>query len=385
VVVNAEAGVALRYSPTVRQLPGQALSNSYLVNPMQNSVPTGFRVASGMAFLCLLFGNMAVAAGNSGSQVLARVGGVNIERSEVENLVIGQMRALDQKRYELLESALDRAIGQRLIQMEASARGISEADLIKIEISSKVSTPSDADVDAFYEARKTAIKQPKDKVAGQIRQYLQQQAQQEVTRNYLAGLRGKYKVQSLLEPLRTSIATAGEPTQGGDAAKVTIVEFSDFQCPVCRRMEPVLKKVMKNYGDQIRLVYRQFPLANLHPHAEKAAEASLCAFEQKKFWPMHDTMFSDQSKLAVKDLQRSAAKLGMDAKQFKQCLDDGKYAGRVSRDIAEGQATGLITGTPTLFVNGRYISGAVPYDRLASVIDDELQRRGGETKAAGAR
>ena len=225
-----------------------------------------------------------------------------------------------------------------------------------------------------FMARKDAIKQPKDKVADQIRNYLLQQETQRVSKKYLDGLRTKFPVRSFFEPFRASVATAGEPTQGTDKAAVTIVEFSDFQCPVCKRMEPVLKQVMRSYGDQVRLVYRQFPLSNLHPYAQKAAEASLCAFEQDQFWPMHDAMFADQKKLAVSALKETAAGLGMDANQFSQCLDSGRYAQRVSRDLAEGQATGLITGTPTLFVNGRYISGAVPYEQIANVIDDELRR-----------
>ena len=155
-------------------------------------------------------------------------------------------------------------------------------------------------------------------------------------------------------------------------APVTIVEFSDFQCPFCSRVIPTLKQIEESYGDKVRLVFRQFPLHRLHPQAQKAAEASLCADDQGKFWEMHDAMFADQRGLAVDSLKAKAAELELDTATFDECLDSGKYAERIETDLAEGAAVG-VTGTPAMFINGRFLSGAVPYEQIAAVIDQELE------------
>jgi protein-disulfide isomerase len=177
----------------------------------------------------------------------------------------------------------------------------------------------------------------------------------------------------LLEPPRTQVAATG-PSKGPDNAPITIVEFSDFECPFCSRVNPTLAQVQQNYGDKVRIVFRQFPLA-MHPNAQKAAEASLCAHDQGKFWQMHDLMFAQQKELGVDQLKAKASQLGLDTESFNQCLDSGEYADQVRTDMADGTAAG-VSGTPAMFVNGVPISGAVPYEQVAAMIDDELDRKG---------
>jgi protein-disulfide isomerase len=161
--------------------------------------------------------------------------------------------------------------------------------------------------------------------------------------------------------------------RGAANAPVTIVEFSDFECPYCGGLFPTLKEVEKNYKDQVRIVYRQFPLTQIHPNAQKAAEASLCANEQDKFWQMHDAMFGDQAALGVDALKQKAAKLSLDTEKFNACLDGSKFAPAIRADIAEGSRLG-VSGTPAFFVNGRFYSGNQPYEEIKKVIEDELQR-----------
>jgi len=176
-----------------------------------------------------------------------------------------------------------------------------------------------------------------------------------------------------MEPLRTEVAAVG-PAKGPATAPVTIVEFSDFQCPFCARLIPTLDQVTSKYGDKVRLVFRQFPLA-MHAEAQKAAEASLCANDQGKFWEFHDAMFKNQQALAVDQLKAKAVEMGMNAEQFNSCLDGSKHAAQVKKDFEEGSKAG-VSGTPAMFVNGRFISGAVPFPEIAKVIDDELNRKG---------
>jgi protein-disulfide isomerase len=180
-------------------------------------------------------------------------------------------------------------------------------------------------------------------------------------------------LQSLQEPLRTEIATAGHPARGPATAQVTIVEFSDFECPFCGRLFPTLKAVEKIYVGRVRIVYRQFPLRKLHPRAQKAAEASLCAGEQGRFWEMHDSLFSDQERLTVDALKARAVELKLDTATFNACLDSGKEVAAIDQDILDGARAG-VTGTPTLFINGRKMVGNQPYAAIQAVIEDELQR-----------
>ncbi len=169
---------------------------------------------------------------------------------------------------------------------------------------------------------------------------------------YVASLRGKHKSRILMDVARIEVAEGTSPAKGPAGAPVTIIEFSDFECPFCTRVVPSIDEAVKTYGDQIRVVFRQFPL-NIHPRAQKAAEASLCANEQGKFWQMHDAMFADQKKLELADLKAKAGALGVDQAKFDQCLDGGKYAAQVATDLADGQKVG-VTGTPAIFINGRF-------------------------------
>jgi len=169
-----------------------------------------------------------------------------------------------------------------------------------------------------------------------------------------------------------------DPASGSRDAKVIIVEFSDFQCPFCAKAAPVVKKLRESYGDEILLVYRDFPLSSIHPLAEKAAEAAQCAYEQKAFWSYHDLLFERQeewSAAGVGKFKEYARELGLDGESFDTCLDSGRYAAEVAKDLQEGQHFG-VTGTPTFFINGRKLEGAQPYSAFKTIIDQELSKNG---------
>ena len=152
---------------------------------------------------------------------------------------------------------------------------------------------------------------------------------------------------------------------------MTIAEFSDFECPYCGALFPVLQQIEANYKGRIRVVFREFPLTTIHPHAQKAAEASLCANDQQKFWELHDMMFKDNKNLDVDALKAKAASLKLDTKAFNECLDSSQHADWIKRDVAEGLRVG-VTGTPAMFINGRFLSGVHPYEEIAKIIDEEL-------------
>jgi len=315
----------------------------------------------------------ADAAGGSG--VLAVVNGKPITEAEIRQANADQFKALDrehqQKVHELLENSLEAAVQDRLLDAEAASRKITKEQLL-----AGLKPTTDADVDAFYEQNKAQIPRPKEQVAAQIKTYLEQQGQQKSRTEYFKKLQDKYKVDYKLEPIRVDVAATG-PAQGSANAPVTIVEFSDFQCPFCSKLTPTIKQVEQKYGDKVRVVFRQYPLP-FHQNAQKAAEASLCALDQGKFWELHDAMFADQNALGVDQLKATAAKLGVNAEKFNKCLDSGEKAAAISLDQKAGQAAG-VNGTPALFINGRFINGAVPLEQITTVVDDELRRAGSKT------
>ena len=167
--------------------------------------------------------------------------------------------------------------------------------------------------------------------------------------------------------------TAEDHVQGPATAAVTLVEYADYECPYSRIAYRVIKGVQEELGDQLRFVYRNFPLPN-HPNARPAAEAAQCANDQGQFWAYHDRLFADQTKLANDDLKASAAALGLDAGRFNACFDSHKYKARVDADTLAGNEAG-VNGTPAFFVNGRLLSGAQPYEEFKKVIDEELARK----------
>ncbi len=173
--------------------------------------------------------------------------------------------------------------------------------------------------------------------------------------------------QALLERL----VRQDSPVWGDARAPVTVVEFGDFECPVCGQAEEAAREIRTKYGDRIKFVFRQFPLSAIHPWAEKAAEASLCAEEQDKFWPMVDKLYMNQADLGVDALKRYAGELGLDAKRFNSCLDSGAMAARIQRDIDDAHALGL-DRTPIFFIDRKMVVGALPFKDFAQLIDQEL-------------
>jgi protein-disulfide isomerase len=278
-------------------------------------------------------------------------------------------RSLDQEIQSNREKELGSIIDENVLALEAKARKTTPDALVA---GVKVAQISDDEAHAFYDGNKSQIGQPYDAVAQKIKGYLQTQAAESAHRRYLDSLRKKYDAVITLDPIRDSVAATG-PERGPADAPVTIVEFSDFQCPFCGRLAPVLRTVLTKYPTQVRLVYRNLPLTTLHPNAEKAAEASLCAKDQGKFWEMHDLMFADQSGLTADGLKDKAKQLQLDTKSFDECLDSGKEHDAIMADVHAAEQLG-IGGTPASFVNGRFINGVRSADDFAAVIDDELQR-----------
>jgi len=311
------------------------------------------------------------------SDVVATVGSLSITLADVDQKAMqqpasefGQMK-LGLALYEARRAAIDEIVSGKLIADEAQARGTTSAALTDAEITSKVAAVTEADVLAWYNANPSRVQGAKlDQVRQPIRSLLTQQRTSQAYQSYVEKLRSKASVRVSLEPPRQRVAAADGQARGPANAPIELIEFSDFQCPYCLRAHPILKQVLSTYGDRIRFVYRNYPLAN-HPNARPAAEAAQCAAEQGQFWPYHDRLFAEPNKLADDDLKQSAAALGLDAGRFNACFDSHKYKARVDADMQAGNEAG-VDGTPAFFINGRMLSGAQPFEEFKRVIDEEL-------------
>ncbi len=294
--------------------------------------------------------------------------------SDLDNLSVqvDEMNAnVARLEHQILETNLLRLLADKIFEAEAAKRGMSKDAFLDKELQGKVKEASIQDVAAFYEANKQRFNQPLDKVADQIQQYLKSQNRIKAMGDLADSLKAEYGVKVLLPPLRVKVATDGSPSRGSKEAPVTIVEFSDFQCPYCAQLSKTLHEAIAKYGDRVRLVYKQFPLSQIHPFAEKAAEAALCAADQDHFWDLHDLMFDKQSELKEEDLKAKGAQLKIDSAAFNDCLASGKNASRVKQDQREGFSIGVST-TPSFFINGRFFSGAMTLADISKAIDEEI-------------
>jgi protein-disulfide isomerase len=309
------------------------------------------------------------------SEAVAVVGGAAISRATLDRRVEGALAQLRQQEYEVRRQALEALVAEELLRNEAARRGTTVEELMKAEVEAKAAPVTPEQVQEQYAAVKARLGQKSEEEGRKlVEQRLTEQQRGERRAGFLRELRAKGGVRILLDPPRVAVEVADAPTRGKASAPVTIVEFSDFECPFCVRARPTLKRIAEVYGDKVRIAFRDYPLP-IHPHAPKAAEAAACAADQGKFWEMHDKLFGASPKLEVADLKRYAGEVGLDSASFDACLDDGRHAASVKANIAAGSGYG-VNATPAFFINGRLVSGALPFERFAEIIDDELERAG---------
>jgi protein-disulfide isomerase len=312
-------------------------------------------------------------AGRIGDRTIT-VGEVDARWQQINPNTQAQAR---QALYDGRKAALEDIIAGLLVEQAAKAKGVTPEQFTQDEMSRRVKPVTDADVNAFYESNKERMQgRPLEVMGPAIRQFLEQQRQTAAREALVAELRkAGPPIRTMLDPPRLQIAVnADDPTQGSATAPVTVVEFSDFQCPFCAQAAPTLARIRAVYGDQVRFVWKDFPLTAIHPQAFKAAEAGWCAGEQGKFWNYHDHLFANREALQPDDLKKYAAELKLDTAKFNACLDSSKYGDKVREGVNVGNGLG-VNSTPTTFINGRAVSGAQPYAAFAAVIDEELERQ----------
>jgi len=329
-----------------------------------------------LLFFCLWFVTGVWAnepAEAPGKKPVATVAGQPIYEEDLMPHIQSQMLQIRNQEYQIKSQALEGVINQRLVEAEAKARDLSVEELLDREVNSKIADPTDAEVEAVYLAQKDRINRPLEEVKVQLRQAIHQSKLQQVREDFFQSLRAEAEVAAYLSPPRIEMDHDPERVLGNPDAPITIVEFSDFQCPFCERAYSVVKEVLNQYEGQVKLAYRDFPLRQMHPQAQAAAEASRCAGEQGQFWEYHDLLFENFNQFDTKSLIGHARDLGLDSPQFEGCLSSGKYLAQIEEDIQDGVEAG-VSGTPAFFINGILVSGAQPASAFAKVIEAELAR-----------
>jgi protein-disulfide isomerase len=310
--------------------------------------------------------------------VAAKVGDEDIRMDEVEQPLRGRLAQLEQQRFELLQQRLDHLVSERLLAQEARRRNVSVDQLLKTEVHGKSPDVTDDEVTAFIDQNRGRLGRVQEsELRLKVWDYLRGQKVGLRRQAYVKELRDRTPVViHLQEPESTRVPVRADLgyARGPAAAPVVIVEFSDFQCPYCKTVVATIKQLLERYPEQVRWVFRDFPLASIHPTAPKAHEAARCAGAQGKFWEYHDVLFERSPRHQPDQLARYAEELKLDATAFRECLESERYAEAVEADIEEAGRLG-ITGTPTFYVNGRLMVGAQPLAAFQQAVEGELARK----------
>jgi protein-disulfide isomerase len=371
----------------VRSLRPVALSSPTKEPSMSSRFPRARVLLLGILFLLLASPLRLVAqapatqkpAANpqAKSEAVAEVDGVPITTEQVEKALGMNLSKLQEQIYSMKRQALDALVSERLLANEAARRKITVTALLDAEVTSKVGLVTEGEIEKYYEANKPQFKGGLEQSREQIRSGLQNQKIQAQRNTFIQALKSKANVAILLpapEVQRLDVDIAGAPSKGPANAPVTLVEFSDFHCPFCKQIEDnnTLTQLLSKYGDQLKLVWIDYPIDQLHPQARKAHEAARCAGDQGKFWEYHKALYTGSPK-SGDQLKTVAQQVALDMASFDACFSSGKYQAAVQKDVDQGKRLS-VTGTPTFFVNGRPLIGAQPLDAFARVIDDEVAR-----------
>lgn len=308
------------------------------------------------------------------ASVIATGNGIQVTRAELDEKVRAAEFRLETQQYELQRRALHELIQQRLLEREAAARGITAAELQHREIESHLTAPAPEKLEAAYEKVKAQMPGvTREEVIARITAQFQAPQRAERESKFYRDLWRKYDVKADLQPPRFRFETPSWLDFAGNAkAPVTVVVFSDFECGACRTLSPTLTQLRRLYGEDVRVGLVNYPLRN-HDGARQAAVGMVCAQNEGRFWPMYDELFKYRPGADAEWVVEAAASLDVNVEKFRACMSAESSLNRLQQEIAFGRQLG-VSGTPTIFVNGRMIVGAPPAWSLLELIEEELGR-----------
>jgi protein-disulfide isomerase len=318
----------------------------------------------------LMLGLMGVS--HATEDVAATVGSTAITRAELEKHVKPKLIEIDNERFEALKEGLDELVAQELLKQEAAAQKMTPEQLEQKEVAAKAGEPTDAEIQQVYDANKAQLQgQTLDAVKPRIVEFLKEQKGGTRKAQYIDELKAKYKTVVNLKAPVVEVGTGGRPEKGPKDAPITLIVFSDFECPFCRRAEPTVEQVLKTYEGKIRYVFRDYPLP-FHSKARPAAVAANCAIPQGKYWEFNQKLFT--ADISPDGIKKIAGEVGVDQKKFDECVAKNDQKS-IDKDVEDGSAVG-VNGTPAFFINGRMLSGAQPFEAFKDIIDQELAQAG---------
>ncbi len=310
--------------------------------------------------------------------VVAKINGEEITEEQLTAEAQVEMMQIKKQEYDLKIGLLNKMVSDRVLGAEAKKEGLATAEeyiskkILKGEI--KI---SDADYKKFVKEKNIPESNINDQVKERIYSYMKEQKREDMIQGAVAKLTKGAPVEVYFQKPKSNIKieAGNSPSTGNENAKVTIYEFSDFQCPFCSKGAKIVSDIKKKYGSKVRIVFKNFPLP-MHQDAGPASEAALCVNEQSKdkFWKFHDIVFANQSNLDAESLAKHAKAAGADEKKFKECFESKKFADAVKGDLAYGEKLG-VRSTPTFFINGQLMAGALPIEQFSEVIDEELESK----------
>ena len=326
-----------------------------------------------LCFSCVVcipgFAQPSIDSASRGGTVLVEVDGAKLTLADLERKRPSGLFNARNSFYEAERKAVDEFVDDYLLERQAQREHLSVKELIEHHVNSTLpKDPSDEALRVYYEGLDAV--QPFEAVRDQILQHLRERRIAKLKTAYLQSLRTQASITMRLTPPRAAVGVQDAEIRGVSDARVTVVEFADYECPYCQQIQPALDRLEAEFKGKLSFAYKDVPLPN-HPHAQKAAEAAHCAGVQGKYWEYHDLLYKTK-KLDVAGLKENAHALGLNDSAFEKCLSSGEQSERVKAQLAEGQSLGL-QGTPSFFINGRVFSGVLSYEQLSAVVEEELR------------
>jgi len=301
------------------------------------------------------------------SAVLAEVNGHNLTAADLEASKSGSLLQARYTYYQTERKALDELVDEKLLALAATDKHETVAQLLDTEVYKGVTKPTEDQMQVYYEGMESD--EPYAAVHDRLFDHILDLRRSKARAAYVKTLREKANLRITLQPPYSDVSLADASFDGSKDAPLQLVVFADYECPYCQKVNPSLHKLREQYGDRLTIIYKEFPLP-MHHHAQKAAEAALCAGDQGKYLEFHDMLYNTRQ-LEVSDLKKYAQTLKLDSDKFNTCLDSGKQAELVKKELEEGKALGL-TGTPSFFLNNHYFHGGMEFSALQEMVEQQI-------------
>lgn len=324
----------------------------------------------GVCLSILLF--VTAARGQTPETVLASVNDVPITQKQVDESIATRIYPLQQQLYAIRKATLENLIVARLLEVEASTRGVPVEVLRRQLMAGEIEVTRAQVEEAYAQNASFFASMSPDEARERLRLDLENQARMKHYRAGVESLRKKWRVDVRFTEPVLFLDDAGSPVRGAAQAAVTIVEFSDFECRFCREVQPALKQILESYGDRVRLVFKHLPLEG-HRNSLPAARAAYCAGEQDRFWQFHDALFAAGDLSPPGLIDQIAAGLGLGMARFQACLSGEQSRTAIVKDMETARSL-RIDSTPSFIVNGKLFKGALTYAEFKKIVERELQQ-----------